>query len=83
MNRPSRGVLWAKRPPWLALAAMRLNALTRSGWRSQAATGTTADFAIVFVFFRLECFEMAFGLSISDIFTKKKVAYFQHSGYNN
>jgi len=26
MNRPSRDVLWAKRPPWLALAAMRLNA---------------------------------------------------------
>ena len=25
------------------------------------------------VFFRLECFEMAFGLSISDIFTKKRL----------
>ncbi len=26
-------------PSWLALAAMRLNASSRSGWRSQAATG--------------------------------------------
>jgi len=82
-NRPSRRVLWAKRPPWLALAAMRLNASSRSGWRSQFATGTTADFAIVFVFFSLECFKMAFKLSIYVIFTKKKVAYFQRSGYNN
>ena len=37
MNRPSRSVLRAKSPPWLA-------------WRSQFATGTTADFAIVTYF---------------------------------
>jgi hypothetical protein len=35
----------------------------------------------LFLYFSpLECFEMAFGLPISHIFTKKKVAYFQHSG---
>ncbi len=50
MNRLGRSVLWAKSPPWLALAAMRLNASSRSGWRSQFATGTTADFAIVTYF---------------------------------
>ncbi len=37
MNRPSRSVFWAKRPPWLT-------------WWSQVATGTTADFAIVTYF---------------------------------
>lgn len=69
MNRLSRIVLWAKSPPWLA-------------WRSQFATGTTADFAIVTYFSAWNASKWLWAVNLW-YFHQKKVAYFRRSGYNN